>query len=230
MKLPRLVKGTLIKRYKRFMADVKLEDGSIVTAHCPNSGSMKGCADPGSRACLSISVNTKRKLPYTWELVESDGGWIGINTGLSNYLAREAIENGVVKELQGFPVIRPEVPYGSNSRIDLLLESEAGLCYVEVKNVTLADGRRALFPDAVTTRGQKHLHELTQVVRAGHRGVIFFAVQRGDVDSVSPADHIDPEYGRLLRLACENGVEPLAYQGEIGTEEIRLVRRLPVIL
>jgi len=209
---------------------VKLEDGSIVTAHCPNSGSMKGCAAPGSRACLSISVNTKRKLPYTWELVESDGGWIGINTGLSNYLVREAIESAVVKELQGFPVIRPEVPYGSNSRIDLLLESEAGLCYVEVKNVTLADGRHALFPDAVTTRGQKHLHELMQVVRAGHRGVIFFAVQRGDVDSVSPADHIDPEYGRLLRLACENGVEPLAYQGEIGTEEIRLVRRLPVIL
>lgn len=230
MRLPPLMAGTLVRRYKRFLADVILEDGSQVTAHCPNSGSMKGCAIPGSRVFLSRSPNPGRSYPLTWELVESDGFWAGINTSLPNRLAREAIENGTVKELQGYDRIRPEVAYGERSRIDLLLEGKGGRCYVEVKNVTLVEGGRALFPDAVTLRGQKHLNELMRVVREGDRGVIFFTVQRGDAESVSPADAIDPEYGRLLRQAVQSGVEALAYRAEISPEEIRLTNRLPVML
>lgn len=230
MRLPPLVAGTLVRRYKRFLADVLLEDGTPVTVHCPNSGSMKGCAVPGSRVFLSRSSNPARKYPFGWELVESDGFWSGINTGLPNGLAREAIENGTVKELQGYTSIRPEVPYGEHSRIDLLLEGPSGRCFVEVKNVTLVENGRAQFPDAVTTRGQKHLKELMRVVREGDRGVIFFTVQRGDGHSVSPADAIDPEYGRLLRLALDNGVEALAYRALVTPEEIRLTERLPVLL
>jgi sugar fermentation stimulation protein A len=230
VKLPPLTAGILVRRYKRFLADVALEDGSTITAHCPNSGSMKGCAVPGSRVFLSRSANPGRTYPFTWELVESDGFWAGINTGLPNRLTRAAIEDGTVAELQGYETIRPEVPYGGHSRIDLLLEGPTGRCFVEVKNVTLVEDGRALFPDAVTIRGQKHLNELMRVVREGDRGVIFFTVQRGDGDSVSPADLIDPEYGRLLRLAVENGVEALAYRALVTPQEIRLTERLPVVL
>ncbi|MDD2273610.1 MAG: DNA/RNA nuclease SfsA [Desulfuromonadaceae bacterium] len=230
MHLPPLVAGTLIKRYKRFLADVTLDDGSLVTVHCPNSGSMMGCATPGSRVLLSSSSSSTRKYPFGWELVQVDGFWVGINTGLPNRLTREGIEDGTVVELQGYATIRPEVPYGERSRIDLLLEGSAGRCYVEVKNVTLEESGRALFPDAVTTRGQKHLCELMRVVREGDRGVIFFTVQRGDANSVSPADMIDPEYGRLLRLAMANGVEALAYRALVTPEEIKLTERLPVLV
>jgi sugar fermentation stimulation protein A len=232
MLLPRpLYSGLLIRRYQRFLADVELADGSMVTAHCPNSGSMKGCALPGSPVLLSISDKPERKLKYTWELVMAEGNWVGINTGLPNRLVREGIENGVVSELQGYLSIRPEVRYGEEkSRIDLLLEAPSGLCYVEVKNVTLVEGNMALFPDAVTTRGQKHLRELMEVLRQGHRGVIFFVVQRADGEAVAPADAIDPEYGRLLRLAAASGVQILAYRASVSPTEILLIHRLPVIL
>lgn len=230
MRLPPLAPGILIKRYKRFLADVALADGSTVTVHCPNSGSMKGCATPGSRVYISRSSNPGRKFPCTWELVESDGFWAGINTGLPNHLVREAIEDGTVRELQGYETIRPEVAYGEHSRIDLLLQGPQGRCFVEVKNVTLVENGLALFPDAVTTRGQKHLNELMRVVREGERGVIFFTVQRGDGVSVSPADTIDPEYGRLLRMAIQNGVEALAYRATVTPEEIRLTERLHVVV
>jgi sugar fermentation stimulation protein A len=191
---------------------------------------MKGCADPGSRVYISRSPNPGRKYPFTWELVEADGFWAGINTSLPNHLVQDAIENGTVVELQGYESIRPEVPYGEHSRIDLLLESPLQRCFVEVKNVTLVENGRALFPDAVTTRGQKHLKELMRVVREGDRGVIFFTVQRGDGASVSPADSIDPEYGRLLRLAIKNGVEALAYRALVNSQEILLTERLPVVV
>lgn len=230
MKLPELLPGTLLKRYKRFLADVKLADGATVTVHCPNSGSMKGCANPGSRVFVSCSPNPGRKYPFTWELVESDGFWAGINTGLPNRLVREAIEDGTVPELQGYDSIRPEVAYGEHSRIDLLLQGPQGRCYVEVKNVTLVENSVALFPDSVTTRGQKHLNELMRVVREGDRGVIFFTVQRVDGFSVSPADTIDPEYGRLLRLALLNGVEALAYRATVTPEMIVLTERLPIVV
>jgi sugar fermentation stimulation protein A len=191
---------------------------------------MKGCAVPGSRVYISRSSNPGRKYPYTWELVEADGYWAGINTGLPNHLAREAIENGTAVELQGYETTRPEVAYGEHSRIDLLLESPQQRCFVEVKNVTLVEDGRALFPDAVTTRGQKHLKELMRVVREGDRGVIFFTVQRGDGRCVSPAEIIDPEYARLLRLAMKSGVEALAYRASVTPQEILLTERLPVIV
>jgi sugar fermentation stimulation protein A len=191
---------------------------------------MKGCALPGSRVLLSKSDNPKRKLHYTWELVEVDGGWVGINTGHPNRLVREGIEQGVIEELQGYASLRPEVPYGESSRIDLLLEGTTGLCYVEVKNVTLVEETRALFPDAITLRGQKHLRELMAMARQGHRAVILYVVQRQDGASVSPAESIDPEYGRLLRLAMANGVEAMAYHALVTPEEIRLDHRLPVVL
>ena len=155
---------------------------------------------------------------------------MGINTGRPNMLVHEAISEGRIPELAGYTEIRPEVRYGANSRIDVLLSGQAGPCYVEVKNVTLVDGERALFPDAVTVRGQKHLRELMEVVRNGGRGVIFFVVQREDARSLSPADTIDPEYGNLLRQAIRNGVEALAYQAAVSPREIYLTRRLPVTM
>jgi sugar fermentation stimulation protein A len=230
MRLPQLIEGRLVKRYQRFLADVTLADGSVVTAHCPNSGSMKGCAIPGARVWLSRSDNQKRRLAFTWELAEADGCLNGINTGVPNRLVREAIEGGTIAELQGYDSIRQEVPYGERSRIDLLLTGVRGRCYVEVKNVTLVQEGRARFPDAVTERGQKHLAELMRVVRAGDRGVLVFTVQRADGHAVSPADDIDPVYGRLLRQAMASGVEVLAYRAAVTPEQIRLAERLPVIV
>ncbi len=231
MKMPYpLYPGILIRRYKRFLADIKLENGETVTAHCPNSGSMKGCNAPGSPVLISRSDNPNRKLKYTWELVKTDGVWAGINTGYPNKIVREAIENAKIAELAEYTGIRPEVKYGRNSRIDLLLQKAGGLCYVEIKNVTLVENGRALFPDAVTTRGQKHLLELMEMVKEGHRAVIFFLVQRSDGLAVSPADQIDPEYGRLLRTAVDAGVEALAYQAKISPEEIAVEQKIPVVL
>jgi sugar fermentation stimulation protein A len=231
MKLPEpLFHGTLIRRYQRFLADVELDDGSLVTAHTPNTGSMRGCARPGSRVLLSKSANTARKYQHSWELVHTDGLWVGINTLLPNRLVREGIENGTIAELAGYRQIRAEVAYGTGSRIDLLLSGAPGTCYVEVKNVTLVEGGQALFPDAVSARGQKHLKELMEVVRLGHRGVNLFVVQRGDGESVSPADAIDPAYGRLLREAAQAGVELLAYRALVTRTEVRLSQRLPVLL
>ena len=231
MKLPQpLFEGRLIRRYRRFLADVELPDGSVVTAHTPNTGSMRGCALPGSRVLLSMSANPGRKYPHSWELVHADGVWVGINTMLPNHLVREGIENGTVAELAGYHSIRPEVGYGTGSRIDLLLSGAKGSCYVEVKNVTLVEGGTALFPDAVSTRGQKHLKELMEVVRQGGRAVNFFVVQRGDGERVRPADAIDPGYGSLMREAARAGVELLAYRAQVDTGEIVLKQRLPVEL
>jgi len=231
MTLPPLIPGRLVKRYKRFLADVALEDGSLVTAHCPNSGSMLGCNLPGLPVMLSLSPNPNRKLAYTWELVQVGGFWVGLNTMLPNRLAEEAILDGTISELQGYRQLRREVPYGSErSRIDILLEGDQGRCFVEVKNVTLVADGLALFPDAVTERGQKHLRELIEVVKNGARGVILFTVQRGDGRAVAPADVIDPTYGRLLREAVVQGVEALAYRALVSPEQIRLTERLAVQL
>lgn len=230
MKLPdTLLTGTLVRRYQRFLADVILDSGETVTVHCPNSGSMTGCAVPGSRVILSRSDRPGRKYPCTWELVEVGGCWIGVNTGITPALVREGIDSGVVTELQGYGTIRPEVRCG-NSRLDLLLSGERGNCWVEVKNVTLAERGMALFPDAVTERGQKHLTELMTLVRGGERGVIFFVVQRGDCRAMAPADRIDPRYGILLREAVGCGVEALAYLAEVSPAGVALATKLPVQL
>ncbi len=218
-----LLAGKLIKRYKRFLADVELENGTVVTAHCPNSGSMKTCAEPGWEVRLSRADNPKRKLKFTWELVHNGTCWIGINTHLANKLAAEAIETGWIPELSGYTSLRTEVRYGQNSRVDILLESESKRCYVEVKNVTLveADGVYR-FPDAVTKRGLKHLHELREMVAQGYRAVMLFAIQRSDGSHFEPATQIDPEYATALKEAYAAGVEILPYRAEIDPQHIEL--------
>lgn len=230
-----LLPGRLVKRYQRFLADVLLESGVQVTAHCPNTGSMLGCKAPESRVWLSPASDPKRKLPYTWEIVEAGPGvLVGIHTGRSNGLVREAIGSGTIRELAGYGRIRQEVRYGrENSRIDLLLEDPAGRrpdCYVEVKNVTAAaEEGVALFPDAVSERGSKHLRELMAVVAAGQRAVMCYCVQRADVIEVRPADAIDPIYGQTLREALKAGVETIAYGAEVSPAGIRLLNPLPVV-
>ena len=225
-----LLEGRLLRRYQRFLADVDTAAG-ILTAHCPNTGSMQGCAEPGMRVWLSPATNPARKLAWTWELVEAlPGVVVGMHTGRSNALVREAIEAGRVPELAGYATIRPEVKYGEGSRIDLLLTAPGRPdCYVEVKNVTAAvAGRIGYFPDAVTTRGARHLREMSAMVAAGHRAVLVFCVQRGDVDCVRPADHIDPVYGRTLREALAAGVEVIALGATVWPAGIELERRLAV--
>ena len=229
-----LVEGVLKRRYKRFLADVEFSSGEVVTCHCPNTGSLMGCTDPGSRVWLSRSSNPERKYPYTWELVRVGGRvTVGINTGLSNRLVREALERGVIPELDGYATIRREVRFGEErSRVDMLLQDHGRMpeCYLEVKNVTAAvSGGVALFPDAVSTRGTRHLRELMRVVDSGARAALCFCVQRGDVGEVRPADDIDPEYGRALREAIAGGVEVLAYRARVSPREIRLQRPLPVV-
>lgn len=228
-----LVEATLLRRYKRFLADVRLSDGEVITVHTANTGSMLGCAEPGSRVWLSRSASTTRKYPYSWEITETAAGvLVGINTALPNALVREAIEAGVIEELQGYHSVRGEVPYGTErSRIDWLLEGGGAraACYVEVKNVTAAVADTAIFPDAVSARGAKHLRELMAMVAAGQRGVLCFCVQRNDVTAVRPADEIDAVYGQTLREALQNGVEAVAYQAEVTTAGIALRRSLPVV-
>mgnify|MGYP003674633850 CR=1 FL=1 len=229
----------LIKRYKRFLADIELADGSCMTIHCPNTGSMKNCQNPGNRVWYSLSDNPKRKYPGTWQVIEmNDKDLVGINTGLANALVAEAIVGGRIPQLSPEGELRREVPYGTDnkSRIDLLLTpaaSGASCCYIEIKNVSLgeADGV-GLFPDAVTQRGQKHLRELMQVKQQGDRAMLFFCVQHSGIESVSPADTIDPEYGRLLREAHSAGVEIIAYRAsfDLDNSAIELTTELPVLL
>ncbi len=232
-----LQSGTLIRRYKRFLADIELADGRELTIHCPNTGSMLGCCEPGSRAWFLDSGNPSRKYPCTWELVETlEGDWICINTARANALVAEAIENRVIVELQGYSRLRREVRYGQeSSRIDLCLDSpehpEQPACYVEVKNVTLREsGGLGYFPDAVSLRGQKHLRELIHMTQQGYRAVLMFCVAHTGIERVRPADHIDPAYGRLLREAAAQGVEVMAYRAIIAPDEIRLNQRIPVEL
>lgn len=232
MNFDSMIEGRLIRRYKRFLADVELADGSIVTAHTPNTGSMAGCSTPGSRVWLRDSRNPDRKYPLSWELVESNPGTlVGINTALPNLLVHEALDRGTLPELAGYRSVRREVPYGrENSRIDLLLQhGSAPDCYVEVKNVTLVEDGTALFPDAVSARATRHLRELLHVVESGFRAVIFFCVQRCDADRVSPADTIDPDYGATLRRVSAGGVEAIAYRASVSHTGVFLDRPLPVI-
>lgn len=226
-----LISGKLIRRYKRFLADVKLESGQEITVHCPNSGSMKNCANPGWRVLLSKSANLNRKYPFTWELVHNGSCWIGINTGIPNIIAAEAITSGTITELTGYDSLRREVRYGKNSRIDLLLESAAEKCFVEVKSVTLVeDDGNYYFPDAVTERGKKHLLELTDMVKQGHRAIMLYVIQRADGLEFRPAAHIDPAYAEALRLAEKNGVEIAAYRAEITPPEIVIKNSVAVNL
>lgn len=233
MRFPgQLIEGKLVRRYKRFLCDVRLADGTLVTAHAANTGSMIGCDEPGSRVWLLDTAKPERKYPLSWELVRVKAGTlVGTNTGLANGLVREAIVSGTVRELQGYDSIRQEIPYGNGSRIDLLLETRGGSrCFVEVKNVTMAADRVAYFPDSISERATKHLLELRKVVEAGERAVVFFCLQRDDADELRPAADIDRRFAQTLRQVASKGVELLAYGVEVSTEEITLRRRLRVNL
>ena len=223
-----LQSGRLLRRYKRFLADIELENGEIVTAHCPNSGSMLGCDFPGSPVRLSFHDNPKRKYRYTWEMVKIGEHWVGINTQVPNRLVAEAISAGLIPELKNYPQIKREVKVGDHSRLDLLLKNRTERCYVEIKNVTLVENGIAYFPDAVTVRGRKHLHELLKLKRSGERAVIFFLIQRMDGEIFAPADHIDADYGKTLREVHRQGVEILPYRANVSPREIKLDKRLPL--
>jgi sugar fermentation stimulation protein A len=230
MRLPEMVTGRLIRRYKRFLADVLLDSGETVTAHCANPGSMMGLSAPGLKVWLSVSNDPKRKLKHSWKLVEVDFGWRGpqlvsIDTGHPNALAEEAIRGGLIPELAGYATLRREVGYGRNSRIDLLLTGEGRPdAYVEVKNVHLMRQPGLVeFPDSVTSRGAKHLAELGDMVDAGHRAVMLFVVQM-EGERFAIARDIDPAYGAALDLARARGVEVLVWVCRMSTEEIVLDR------
>ncbi len=225
-----LLNARFIKRYKRFFADVELEDGSTLTAHCPNTGSLKGCLEEGAPVWLRDSQNPKRKLRYTWQAICLDGQWVNVDTGMPNQTVFEAAQAGEIPSLRNFDSYKREVKYGTNSRIDVLCEKEGELCYVEVKNTTLARGKTALFPDAVTERGRKHLGELSKMVAEGHRAVQFFFVSRDDVTSFRPAEDIDPAYAAALREAAAAGVEIVAYSSIAKTDSLELNRKLRVEL
>jgi sugar fermentation stimulation protein A len=226
-----LIEGRLIRRYKRFLADVQLP-GEVVTASCPNTGALLGCCAPGSRVWLSEHDGATRKYRHTWQIVEAGEVMVGINTGLPNALVEEAIVGGTIPELAGYARLRREVAYGDeSSRVDFVLEGgRRKACYVEVKNVTLAVSHGvAQFPDCVSQRGARHLRELMRMKASGLRPVQLYCVQRGDVNEVRPADAIDAEYGRTLREANDAGVEVLAYRARVATDEIRLETRIPVV-
>lgn len=225
-----LTPGRLIRRYKRFLSDVELQNGEIVTAHCPNPGSMMGLADPGTKVWLSTSNNPARKLRHTWELVDAGRSLVGINTNRTNEIAAAAWAAGKLGELAGYDELRREVRYGRNSRIDFLLEGGGRApCYVEIKSVTLKRGPEAAeFPDAVTARGTKHLEELAAAAQAGARTVMLFLVQRGDCRTLAIAGDIDPTYARAFEKARARGVEVLCYGCNVGVEAIELDRRMPL--
>lgn len=225
-----MVSGTLVKRYKRFLSDHRLSDGSVITASCPNTGAMLGLTTPESATFLVHSPSPTRKYDYRWEMIEDEGSWVGINTGRPNALVEEGITGGIIQELQGYASIRREVKYGTNSRIDLLLEQEGQpTTYVEVKNCHLRrDGRLAEFPDSVTTRGAKHLDELSEMVRQGHRAVMVFCVQRSDCDTFTVAGDIDPGYAEAFSRARDAGVEAIAYVCHVSTQEIKLTHSIPI--
>ena len=230
-----LIGGRLIKRYKRFLADIELENGKVIVAHCANPGSMLYLKEPGAKVWVSLARNPNRKLKYTWEMISVNNTLIGLNTGLPNKIVEDAIKEGLVAELSGYNSLRREVKYGNNSRIDILLQSSKRPdCYVEVKSVTLKRpgkiNKLAEFPDSVTARGTKHLKQLSDQVMNGDRGVMFYLVQREDCTQFSIADDIDPNYSDAFRVAWKAGVEMLCYGCSVSKEAIKIKRKLEVII
>jgi len=231
-----LQSAKLIKRYKRFLADITLNNGEQTTIHCANTGAMKGCAEPGDTVWYSTSTNTKRKYPFSWEITQTQAEhFICVNTLRANQLVEEALNKGLVSELTNFTQLKREVKYGNeNSRVDFLATYEhAPDTYIEVKSVTLLDSDHGYFPDAVTTRGQKHLRELIDMVEQGHRAVLFFAVLHSGINEVSAATHVDPVYASLLKEARISGVEIIAYKASfslnLGLLEFNLGEKIPFI-
>jgi sugar fermentation stimulation protein A len=233
---PPLIEATLEQRYKRFLADVRLDTGEVITVHCPNPGAMMGLTDPGNRVWISDSGNPKRKLRHTLELMEVEGPlgttMVGINTMLPNRLAAEAINAGRIAELTGYDTMRKEVRYGENSRIDMLLESDNRRpCYVEVKNVHLVRTPNLHeFPDCKTVRGAKHLRELANMVAGGARAVMLYVIQRQDGDRFALAEDMDADYAQAFRDAMARGVEALAIRCQVNTKEIIACDPIPITM
>lgn len=227
---PALKPARLIRRYKRFLADVLTPEGETLTIHCANTGAMTGCAVPGDRIWYSTSANPKRLYPHSWELTQTAcGQWIGVNTLRANQLLGEALKSGLIPELSGYDSFKAEVRYGvENSRIDWLLAAENRVdCYIEVKSVTLLQRQWGYFPDAVTLRGQKHLRELQAMVEMGQRAVLFFAVLHSGITRVAPARHIDSLYTDMVLQAQQNGVEVICYGARLSPDGIRLQSSIP---
>ncbi len=230
MRFPKkLVHGTLINRYKRFLADVKLDDGSIVTAHCTNSGSMKSCLENGAEVYLTPVNDPSRRTKFTWEMIKINYHWVGINTNNPNKIAFEAISEGFIPGLPEYSMVKREVKF-DDSRFDIYAENKKEKCFIEVKNVTLKEGKYALFPDARTVRGQKHLKTLIEVKNNGIRAVMLYIVQRMDVEIFAPAKEIDPDYALALKEAADKGVEVIVMQAKVSPNGIELVKKLPVEL
>jgi sugar fermentation stimulation protein A len=231
-----LIEGRFIRRYKRFFVEAEITRNHtqhVVTAHCPNTGSMKGLLQEGNPVWLTQHDDPKRKLPYTLEVIDDGLSLVGVHTGRPNKIVQKSVTDGIIPQLGAYTHIRPEVKYGTNSRIDLLLSGDSlPDCYVEVKNVTLRaeDGPTASFPDAVTERGRKHLRELATMVQQGHRAVMLFLVQRMDCERFRPADEIDPLYGQTLRDVLGRGVEALCYDCEINKNGINIRQEIPIAL
>lgn len=222
-----MVHGRLLKRIKRFLAQVELDNGEIVFVHCTNSGSMKSCLENGAEVFLTPVNDPKRHTQFTWEMIKINGSWVGINTSNPNKIAYEAVSKGEIPELAGYSVVQKEVVFG-DSRFDIYAENEAEKCFIEVKNVTLKEGRYALFPDSVTIRGQKHLKTLMEVKQGGMRAVMLYIVQRTDVEIFAPAKQIDQEYANILKKASVSGVEIIVIQVEVTPEGIFLKKKMPV--
>ncbi|PID95153.1 MAG: DNA/RNA nuclease SfsA [Bacteroidetes bacterium] len=222
----KLIHGTLKRRYKRFLADVVLDDGQLVTAHCTNSGSMKSCIEEGAAVYLSPANDPKRKTQFTWEMIQIKGSWVGINTSNPNLLAFEGIRDKTIPGLSGYNNVRREVKFG-DSRFDIYAENTIEKCFVEVKNVTYREGEYALFPDAVTSRGLKHLKTLQKVKEEGKRAVMLYIIQRTDILFFDTAGEIDPSYAQALREAEKNGVEILPVMAKVTPEEIKIIRTVP---
>ncbi len=220
--------GTLIKRYKRFLADIALNDGQELTVHCPNSGSMRGCAEPGSPVIISKSENTNRKYAWTLEMVQKKNIWIGVNTSLTNKIVREALENGIINDFGTIESIRPEIKVSDKSRLDFLVQTKNGPVYIEVKNCSLVEDNVAIFPDAVTARGTKHLKELEQLITPKTQAAVLFCVQRADGSCFRPAHEIDRLYADTLETAQQNGVQILVYRAEVTPESVTITRKIPL--
>jgi len=221
-----LVHGRLIKRYKRFLADVTLDNGEIVTAHCTNSGSMKSCLEENAEVYLSPVNDPKRKTKFTWEMIKINKDWVGINTGNPNKLAFDAVKNDEIEKLKGYTDVKREVKF-EDSRFDVMAKNDSETCFIEVKNVTLKEGNYALFPDAVTSRGKKHLETLAKVKEKGMRAVMLYIIQRTDVEIFAPAKDIDPEYAESLKKVYQKGVEIIPIQAKVTPQKIELIKELP---
>ena len=223
----KLVPGKLIRRYKRFLTDVELEDGSVVVAHCTNSGTMISCLEEGAPVMLSPAKDPKRKTRFTWEMIFINNAWIGINTIIPNQLVFEAIRDNKIKGLEGYTSVKREVKY-EDSRLDVFAENEKEKCFIEVKNVTMKVGNAALFPDAVTTRGLKHLETLIRIKKAGIRAVMVYVIQRTDIEYFGTAKHIDPNYAEALQRAMDNGVEVFPIMATVSPHGIELTKVLDI--